>query len=289
MKEVVILGTGPSIKLYRLDDKTEVWGLNNIYKKIPKKLDKLFFFDDYRIFGLEVLQKQQTQLVSKHPIEGLDIEVYPLDEIKKDLKTDYFANTFCYMIAYALWKGYEMIRLYGVDMATGKEQSTERPCMEYWVGFARGRGATVVISPGSRVCAKTPLYGYETSKQGGHTMANFKSRFAGLSIKFRAEQKQVVGNEIVEISPLRTIDFVNGNLTTNDPDEIAFLRKAIAEKKYGQDFIEIPSLQPKVEETLKAKPVTGKKTTEKESKKKTTEEAPQEEAMAEETTNEDEE
>lgn len=83
--------------------------------------------------------------------------------------------------------------------------------------------------------------------------AVFKSRFAGLELTFKREQKQVVGNEIIKVADRRTINFVNGIYTTEDPDEIAFLRNG----KWGVDVIELPSVQEKSNDQTPAK--TGAK------------------------------
>jgi hypothetical protein len=56
------------------------------------------------------------------------------------------------MIAYALYKGYNHIRMYGVDMITTKEYEREKGGVEYWVGRAEGMGCKVEISKGSAVC-----------------------------------------------------------------------------------------------------------------------------------------
>jgi hypothetical protein len=150
--DLVILGAGKTVMDYPVDDPAEVWGVNWAYKKVPRRLDKIFFFDKPEIFGIDTLKGLEysgVKLVHKREIEGLNIEIFPIDKIVKDLNTDYFANTVCYMIAYAIWKGYKRIRTFGVDMSLGKELCDERPCMEYWVGYARAKGIEVIISKGS--------------------------------------------------------------------------------------------------------------------------------------------
>ena len=63
-------------------------------------------------------------------------EKYPLDDIIESLKTDYFTNSISYMIAYAVYLGYESISVYGVDMAQEAEYAKERPSVEYFIGYA---------------------------------------------------------------------------------------------------------------------------------------------------------
>ena len=92
-------------------------------------------------YGLEV--------ITLHKISGLRSKIYPLKRIIKKFGTDYFTDTMCYMIAYAIDKGYRKIRLYGVDMMDRDEFKYEKYGIEYWIGFARGRGIEVTISEGS--------------------------------------------------------------------------------------------------------------------------------------------
>ena len=56
------------------------------------------------------------------------------------------------MLAYAVLGGFEHIEIYGVDMAVDDfEYYWQRPCMEAWIGFARGRGLNVVLPSSSPV------------------------------------------------------------------------------------------------------------------------------------------
>jgi len=71
---------------------------------------------------------------------------FPLEEIIDYFKTDYFANTICYMIALAIYEGVEKIDFYGVNMNGPNEiYSIERACVEFWVGLAIGKGLEINI------------------------------------------------------------------------------------------------------------------------------------------------
>jgi hypothetical protein len=57
------------------------------------------------------------------------------------------------MLCLAMLRGYEHVELYGVDMAVDDhEYFYQRPCMEAWIGFARGSGVNVVLP------AQSPVY-----------------------------------------------------------------------------------------------------------------------------------
>lgn len=142
---------------YQCPYDAEVWGVNRGFKK-ARKLDKLFMTDtrldpygDER-FDTESLNKLDCDIISLHHIKGIKSRRYPYKIIVKKFGTEFFSCTVCYMIAYALYKGYDYIRMYGIDMITTKEYEREKGGVEFWIGIAKGMGCKVEISKGSAVC-----------------------------------------------------------------------------------------------------------------------------------------
>ena len=92
-----------------------------------------------------------------------------MDKIVAKFGCDYFSNTLCYMIAYALHqatytrKGKVILkypfklRLYGCDMRDTGEYALEKGGVEYWIGYARGLGVIVENTSFSVLC-KTVTY-----------------------------------------------------------------------------------------------------------------------------------
>lgn len=68
------------------------------------------------------------------------IKAYPYKEVCDFFGTNYFSDSVCYMIAYALYKGYEEIHTYGVNLILANEYTEERPGLEFWLGMAHARG-----------------------------------------------------------------------------------------------------------------------------------------------------
>ncbi|KKN00332.1 hypothetical protein LCGC14_1138870 [marine sediment metagenome] len=166
MKELIILGLGPTRVLCPYDKET--WGVNLVYR-VAKRLDRLFIFDELyegrKDFSLEDLRKLKCPIMHKRlrPDLNLNLEVYPIHEIIKKFNDDYFTNAICYMIAYALYLGYEKIDLYGIDHIIHQGYVMEKGGVEHWVGVAAGRGVEVMIPYGSALCKTKDgkLYGYE--------------------------------------------------------------------------------------------------------------------------------
>lgn len=173
MKEVIILGCGQTSWSCPYD--CETWGVNSMVKRADR-LDKLFFFDNLETLpdpdGLNwndlieteaalISTEKNAKFCKEHL--GIECEVYPLEEICAKYKNHYFSNSISYMIAYAIYKGYDKIKVYGVDHVRYESYVMERSGVEFWLGIAIGAGIDVEIAAGSALL-KTfngKLYGYE--------------------------------------------------------------------------------------------------------------------------------
>jgi hypothetical protein len=88
-------------------------------------------------------------------------EKYPLMEIFEAFPNAerYFTSSVAYAIALAVYKGYKVIEVYGVEMETQTEYGPQRTGVAYWVGFAAGKG--ICVNFHSRKFFSAPLYGYD--------------------------------------------------------------------------------------------------------------------------------
>lgn len=154
---------------------TEVWALNNGYKQVRDTgghLDKLFLAhtqvkdsDGNDIFNWEEINKLGVEVINTHRVKGLKSKLFPMKRIVRKFGCDYFSDTICYQLAYAIdsvttrdksgkisLRTPLHVKVYGADMHTEDEYDTEKGGIEYWVGYARGLGITVEIANGSLVC-----------------------------------------------------------------------------------------------------------------------------------------
>jgi len=102
-------------------------------------------------------------------------EVYPLREIQSNLLGSFvrgeavmrklFTSTFSYMVALAIYKGYERIELYGIELALGAEWEYQRETMAFWIGKASGMNIEVWM-PEACALLLQPLYAYEEVRKG---------------------------------------------------------------------------------------------------------------------------
>lgn len=94
----------------------------------------------------------------------------PVDELRSEFG-DYFTGSFAYAIALAIREGATEIRLDGIDFLLagveflrGAEEMWAVPCIEYFLGIARGRGIKVTVPEGKGIFGPGrwgPRYGYE--------------------------------------------------------------------------------------------------------------------------------
>ena len=148
-KNVVILGTGFSLSKFETEEHngSEIWAVGSAFSM----LENLNIVDKY--FCLHTGETVETTT------EIVDQSNYPLKEIVEKYKSRFFTNSISYMIAYAIYCGFEKIDIYGVDLDVDGEYSFERPSVTYWIGFARGLSIEVNIA--SFIDDPLFLYGFE--------------------------------------------------------------------------------------------------------------------------------
>lgn len=152
--KLYILGGGYGKKFAPYDG--ERWGVNATCLGLP--VHKSFHIHDlehpelYRITGTEDKKADFDPFLSyvkftNHPVFSMkeypafpSIKAYPYEEVCDFFHTNFFSNSFCYMMAYALYEGYQDISLYGFNFALAKEYRDEFPGFHYWLGRAEERG-----------------------------------------------------------------------------------------------------------------------------------------------------
>ena len=89
---------------------------------------------------------------------------FPLEALQRHFGSEsFFAGTVAFLIAFAIYEGFERIELWGIEAKADSEHGFERPCIAYWVGRARQAGIDVFFPDGVTICKVDKLYGYETT------------------------------------------------------------------------------------------------------------------------------
>jgi hypothetical protein len=231
MKKLAIVGTAPSsihLAPYNNPD-YEIWGLNGVYSYIDfANITNITRWFD--IHSMEAIRRLRGSTDEKYQfgkgyyawLQNLTIPLYnqeifpdfptsvkyPLEEILARFHRKYFTNTVSWMLALAIYEGYEDISIFGVDMATGSEYSDQRPSCEYFIGYAEGLGINVYL-PDQSDLLKTPfLYGFEDEKK------NF-IRAKLLARKQELEQKKAAANQQINMATA-TLNTYDGALQDVD-------------------------------------------------------------------------
>jgi len=192
MRSVAIIGFSELTLPYLKDSKAdEYWTMNHVvlidYVKMPR-IDRLFEIHkrEWYLRGEQTKSRNYNKwLKKKHPFpiymqeEELNTGLvpsavkYPFQEICDDLlpglikvigveetHLTYFTSTASFMFALAIHEKFDQIELYGVDMDSDTEWGYQKPCGEFWLGLALGRGIKVILPETSNLCS-APIYGYE--------------------------------------------------------------------------------------------------------------------------------
>lgn len=152
----------------------EVWGLAWHWEKLPSHA-RLFEMHDPRTSkGHREIPKYWASLKTRDVtcLPGVakkyGTKAYPLAEVRKMLGgRNYFTSSIAYMLALAIYEGYEEIGIYGVDLVTDGEYAYQRPCVEFLCGFAQGKGIKLTIPRQSALLRHSFVYGQERTKQYG--------------------------------------------------------------------------------------------------------------------------
>jgi|26BtaG_2_1085354.scaffolds.fasta_scaffold00283_26 hypothetical protein len=120
----------------------EVWATSTVllYKSVPyEKITRVFAFDrEDRISDtLDIARRRGIPIWSMRDYADCK---YPIDEIVAKLRKKYFLNTISFMIALAIYEGYEKLKFFGIDQGPQWKYLAGKPYVMYWIGQADGRG-----------------------------------------------------------------------------------------------------------------------------------------------------
>ena len=173
MKTVCIVGMAPTTAHLFIHEPlgVEIWGLNQGHVLFTSEAMARFtrWFQVHpweemaarqlpELGHLEWLKNAQVPvyLEETHPDVPSSVR-YPYEEITAMLGGTYLTSAPSFMLALAIHEGFDLIKIYGVDMATGTEYHDQRPCFEFLLGFAISRGIKVWLPPDCPLL-KGPLY-----------------------------------------------------------------------------------------------------------------------------------
>lgn len=147
------------------------WGITliNLSRPVDLVID-MNVYEDNRWGKLEKEGAVKSrQLAGENKVPYIDLTSYPIKEITEYFKTDYFSNTVDYALALAVYKGFQEINLYGINMTARSEYLYQKPGLEFWIGQAMGREIKIKVHGGGSLLLRTNggvMYGYGTPQKG---------------------------------------------------------------------------------------------------------------------------
>ncbi len=141
----------------------DIWDLDeHAWKDFPKRKR-----EEYRKRYLDVLVSLKCSVFMQFKDERIpNCKLYPFEKIVKKYGI-FFDNTISLMLALAIEKGYEEIRLFGCDMQEEREKFRGRGVCEYYLGLAVGMGIKVSVPASSTLLVPfnpSPFEIYGTGK-----------------------------------------------------------------------------------------------------------------------------
>jgi hypothetical protein len=184
--KVAIVGFAPStmaeVRFLFGNPEFEIWGLNQLYMAfgpgqnlpaIAEHADRWFQIHHRTSYDANIVRDHSHHdwlanetrfpiyMQEKYPEIPMSVQ-FPKEKIMEEFGS-YFTNSISWEIALAIMEGFEEIHLYGVDMATHSEYAYERPSVEYFLGWAKGRGIKIIVPEKSDLLKSLWLYPYEDS------------------------------------------------------------------------------------------------------------------------------
>ena len=164
MKTVAIVGLAPSTSHLFIHEPpgVEIWCLNEGHVLFTPEVMARFtaWFQVHPYEAMTVYQRPElghvewlrqaeipVYMEEVHPEIPTSIR-YPYEEVTAMLGGTYLTSSPAFMLALAIHQGFELIKIYGIDMAQETEYAEQRPCFEFLLGFAISRGINVWLPPG---------------------------------------------------------------------------------------------------------------------------------------------
>jgi hypothetical protein len=186
---VAIIGFAPSRVLAPFaDDSFDIWGINDLWFAMngPEcRWDRWFDIHNDKVLHnnprtgekhwewLKRVSDMPVYMLKKYDEVPASVK-FPLEELvehfgdNEGFSGDYYTNSIAFMLALAIYEGYQEIHTYGVNMLGSDEYEYQRPCVEFWLGYSKGRGIKTVVPKESSLLKADKRYGYETHT-GGET------------------------------------------------------------------------------------------------------------------------
>ncbi|HVM96153.1 MAG TPA: hypothetical protein VMT89_07175 [Candidatus Acidoferrales bacterium] len=168
MKKVIMLGGSAKRRFFKDDRNAEIWTCNGqqsgVLHWLPR-VDRAFNLHKYELlkaYGYSF--DSEADWVREHPeTPFMTMDKWPKylvpnwtnwqdfpwkDMAQKQPRGMYHCGTFDWLVAYAVHCGVKDITIHGVNLCLeSSEPMSAQACLEYWCGYAEGKGCKVTMKP----------------------------------------------------------------------------------------------------------------------------------------------
>lgn len=161
-----LVGAAPSSAHLAPTD-LESWVCGAHYQEVKHlNVDRIYEIHEHvfdRPEYVDQLLKTNIELVmaKNNPFEAKEFDFKRSEELIGRL---YLTSTMSYMISDAISDGYKEIYLYGITLSAEGEYYSQRPAMEWWIGYAQGLGIKVVVPDNCPLGHSGKIYGRSYQK-----------------------------------------------------------------------------------------------------------------------------
>lgn len=215
LKDVYLLGTAQTLTLTPWDkENAEYWIVGPAigHEAIKDHRIDLFFEMHKKEYWQNVKDKindyvaknPDTKIIMQEQTKEIKNSIkYPLKEIQDSVNNEllkvYFTSTVAYMIAYAIYKKYKNIYLYGCHMSCEEEEySMQRSCCEAWLNYGLGKGINYWLPKASDIMHSKYLYGYDQQKGILLEMLNIKEGLENALKDYEAREKKAHDDRVLQ-------------------------------------------------------------------------------------------
>jgi hypothetical protein len=169
-----------------------------------KDVDMIFAMDDMRKNGSHWPRsvERDVPLMTSAVYPEFERAIrYPIEDVISEFGRIYYRNTVSYALAYAIYKGYKRVGVFGVDFFAQEDKWIERGlgCFTYWAGVAHERGVLLDVAQGSATMdmdKPNTLYGY--AEQPELILKDGVAKFDGKQWSFHGVQEAGEGEPVKE-------------------------------------------------------------------------------------------
>lgn len=163
MKPLIIIGRNADWDAIPKVDAFERWTVSSAYFDHPKETasaDKIFQIHRPSAWETDIEDVKAKLVIAWDMPRFEDCERLPVKALLAEFGP-VFPSSVNWMLAYALYLGYDNIILEGMDMKHDTEYGAQRDGLFYLLGVAWARGVKVLINPTSGIYMAPVVYGVE--------------------------------------------------------------------------------------------------------------------------------